>query len=267
MGPVVRGSAGDDTVVVFGIALRLHQGLPATVRAGAEVGPLRTFFVKLANDCLGLDGGLVDRPMSEVDDLLRVAQSPGGAHPAAFVAGVGCGRGVSPANRARQAARAVVDGTCIAAVADALQLPVPARSREPYLEPDVGVVAGLDDSGHPAKGRQASNRGGLGRSKRAGWNRHCGFDCRCRHLELRQTLTACSRDRKAAPGKPRPEHDGGRVNGIAAFRSEQVFSELHWLSSKYASLEAEPKPPGVNACRPHGSRHRKLAAQSEKAGH
>src|SRR5215475_7417557 len=38
--PIVSRSAGDDTVVVGGIALGLHQRLTSTVRTGTEVRPL-----------------------------------------------------------------------------------------------------------------------------------------------------------------------------------------------------------------------------------
>ena len=93
--PIVGGRAGDDAVVIVGVALRFHQGLAAAVGAGAEIGPFGIVAVEGVQDGLGFHGGLVNGAIAEVGDLFGMVERPGRVGAAGVVAGVGGGGGVA----------------------------------------------------------------------------------------------------------------------------------------------------------------------------
>src|SRR6266542_2136837 len=65
----VRRSAGDDAVVIIGIALRLHQRLPPAVRATGEIRALRPVAIERLDDQLGFFGHFVNRAIAVIRNL------------------------------------------------------------------------------------------------------------------------------------------------------------------------------------------------------
>ena len=155
VGPIVGGRAGDDAVVILGVALGFHERLAAAVGAGAEVGALRALAVEGVQDGLGFHGRFVDGAIAEVGDLLGVIERPGGIGAAGMVAGIGGGGGVVVGHGVRQLV--VADGARETAVADALELAVPVGGGHPDFELDIGIGRWLDGSGHAAEGRQVGH--------------------------------------------------------------------------------------------------------------
>jgi hypothetical protein len=135
--PVVGGGSGDDAVEVGGITLSLHKTLPASGGAPAPVGLCGGSIVEGGDDGLGLDGGLVDGAISEVDDLFRVAEGEASVGHGALVTGVGGRDSVALANGACHEAIPGTSGE--AAVADSHKPVVPAGDGHPDLELDRGV--------------------------------------------------------------------------------------------------------------------------------
>src|SRR5215467_10283390 len=74
MGPEVGGRADDDAVKIVWVALRLHQRLATTIRAAIEIGPLRPLTGECCYNRLRLIGSLFERPISEVDNFLRMPE-------------------------------------------------------------------------------------------------------------------------------------------------------------------------------------------------
>ena len=122
MRPEIGGRADDDAVVVVGEALRFHECLPAAVRASAEVRAPGTVAVEGANDRLGLLGRFVDRSIPEVVHLFGVSQGPACVAPRVPI--IRAGGGVALTKPGDQ--RGVQDRPRVAAIASALELPVPA---------------------------------------------------------------------------------------------------------------------------------------------
>jgi hypothetical protein len=89
-----------------------------------------------------------------VDDFLGMPERPLRAR--TRVAGVGRGGGVSPPQRLTE--RTVLDRSRKRAVADLLELAVPAGDRHPDLAPDVGVGRGRDGELDAAERRQVGDR-------------------------------------------------------------------------------------------------------------
>ena len=165
--PIVGGRAGDDAVVILGIALGFHQRLAAAVGARAEVGTLGSLAVEGVQDGLGFHGRFVNGAIAEVGDLLGVVERPGGIDSwRGAVTGVGAGAGVVVADGVGQLVVADVAGE--AAVACALKLAVPVGGRHPDFELDVRVGGRLDDSGHAAERRQVGQGFAAGRREAAG---------------------------------------------------------------------------------------------------
>src|SRR5580704_9987374 len=77
MRPGVGRRADDDAVEIVRVALRLHQGLAATIRTAIEIRPLRPLAGQYCYDGLGLVGRFFERAIAEVDNLLGVTQSEG----------------------------------------------------------------------------------------------------------------------------------------------------------------------------------------------
>ena len=132
---VVPGRAGEDGVEVGGKALRLLEGHAAAAGAAVEVRELRVFAVKRGKRLLALRGGLVHRAVAEVGQLFRMTEREAGM--SAGVSGIG-GRGrVAACERRRE--RAVLDRARPRAIADLLELSVPAGLRQPDLRSNVRV--------------------------------------------------------------------------------------------------------------------------------
>src|SRR5207247_1268681 len=151
---VVRPEVGrcpdDDAIVVVGEALRFHERLPAAVRASAEVGTPGTVAVEGADDRLGPLGRFVARAIPEIDGPFRVSQGPAGV--AARVAIIRPGGSVAAAEPGGQGA--VQDRAREAAIANALELSVPARAWHPDFETDPRGARRRCEARHPAEGRQ-----------------------------------------------------------------------------------------------------------------
>ena len=131
--PVVGRVAGDEAVEVLGIALRLHQTLLAALGAADVVGVLRRLAVIRARNRLAVHGRHVRAAMAEIGDEVRPAEGPRGIERAgADVAGVGARSGITA--RKGQPHRAVADDAGRAAVADHLELAIPAFARHPHFE-------------------------------------------------------------------------------------------------------------------------------------
>ncbi len=70
----IRGSAGNDGVVVFGEALRFLQALAPAGRAAVPIGDARRLTVEGFDDGLRLHRHFVNRAIAEVDQLFWVSQ-------------------------------------------------------------------------------------------------------------------------------------------------------------------------------------------------
>src|SRR5687768_2948978 len=123
MCPIVSGRAGDDAIVIFGVALSFHQGLPATVGARAEVGPLRRVTIECLHNRFPLHRCLVNRAMTVVDDLLGMVERPARVRSPGLMS---CIRGGGSVAFAYCAAKtAVADSARESSVADAEEFSVP----------------------------------------------------------------------------------------------------------------------------------------------
>ena len=76
VGPVVGGSAGDDTVEVVGKPLRFHEGLAAAVRTTDEVAAGGRSAVEGLHDGARLQCGFMHRAVAEIDQLFRDGRWP-----------------------------------------------------------------------------------------------------------------------------------------------------------------------------------------------
>src|SRR5579871_1124515 len=151
MRPEICRRSGDDAVIVFGISLRLHQGLATAVGAACKISLLRIFSVKGMNDGFGLYGHLVDAAISEIDDLLLMSQRPGSIRGTPTMSGVGRCRGIAAPHCAHQ--RWICDGAGEPTIALALVLAVPSASRHPDLHLDAGIGSRLYLGGNTTKCR------------------------------------------------------------------------------------------------------------------
>src|SRR5207249_226215 len=219
---VVRPEVGrcpdDDAIVVVGEALRFHERLPAAVRASAEVGTPGTVAVDGADDRLGPLGRFVDRAIPEIDDPFRVSQGPAGV--AARVAIIRPGGSVAAAEPGGQGA--VQDRAREAAIANALELSVPARAWHPDFETDPRGARRRCEARHPAEGRQivddlptrcAEGAGGDGLGHR---------DRRVRHRKSAEALAGRrGRRRRARDDRREQTHD----------ENENAEVTTHWIPS------------------------------------
>ena len=101
--PGIRGRTGEDSVVVLGKALRLHQCLAASVGARVEVGLLDRVAVISLDHVLGPQRGQVNGAPTKILDLFRVVQRPARVLGAALVARIGAGGSEPAAEIAGQA--------------------------------------------------------------------------------------------------------------------------------------------------------------------
>src|SRR5438309_9937590 len=91
MRPIICWGAGQNAVVIVGIALGFHQGLAAAIGTVCEIGMLGSVSVE------GLHGGFaegrhfVNGAVGEIDNFFGMAERPGGVGATCGVAGVGGG--------------------------------------------------------------------------------------------------------------------------------------------------------------------------------
>src|ERR1700677_3505930 len=133
--PGVGGSAGEDSVVVFGKALRFHQRFAPAVGTGVEVRGLWGLAVVSLNHVFGPLRGQVDGAPAEVGNLFRMAVGPTGIFAICLVAGIGARGGVAAAQVDGQ--RWVSDGSGKSAIANAEKALVPLFFRQPDFESNV----------------------------------------------------------------------------------------------------------------------------------
>ena len=151
VGAVVAGIAGDDAVVVGGVALRRRQRLMAAGRAAGEIGIAWARAEQRRRDLLGRHRALVHRTAAApIDDRLGMADAE--LQVAALVAGVGRDHDVAGAHALRHLG--VVDAVVVGAVADRLQPPAPAAERQPDLEADLRAGHRRGRAQHAAERRQ-----------------------------------------------------------------------------------------------------------------
>ena len=124
-------------------------------------------------------GHLMDRAVSEVDELLRTLH-PGAAAP--FVAGIRGGGGIAQAEAVCQ--RVLVDRSVPAAIPDRLEPAVPAGCGQPDFDLDIGVGGRFQRRLNPAECGQIAERGA---SAPAGspWRRECAGGHRLRSRNRR----------------------------------------------------------------------------------
>ena len=151
MGCVVSGRAGDDAVVVLREALSLGERLPAARGAAVEIGTLRGASVVGSRDGFSCAGHFKHRTLGEVLHLFGVAGNE--CRAVAGVPGIGAGGGVSRGNGSRH--RAIADGTGPRAITDRLEFSVPAGSRQPDFDLDLGVLHRPECGRNPAECGQA----------------------------------------------------------------------------------------------------------------
>ena len=112
--------AGDDAVKIVRENLRGFQSLPSSGGAAIEVREFCVVTIKRIDQTLAFDRRFMNCPGPEVDALIGIL------HPdacASFMAGIGRGRRISPAESGRQGI--VVDIAIPAAVSDHFEFPIP----------------------------------------------------------------------------------------------------------------------------------------------
>src|SRR5215472_12961578 len=95
MCPIIRGSAGENAVVIGGKTLRFHESLAAAVRTGREVGVFRRVAIEGLGGSFSDGGHLVNGAVTEIDDFFGMAESPSGVAGAGRMTGVSGGRSVA----------------------------------------------------------------------------------------------------------------------------------------------------------------------------
>src|SRR6516225_7398802 len=152
MCPIIRGSAGEDAVVVAGKTLRFHESLTAAVRTGCEIGVFRRVAVEGLGGGFADGGHLVNGAVTEVDDFFGMAESPCGVASAGSMTGVSGGRSVAPRHGESQCTPVNFSGE--AAIAQSAEFAVPAARGHPDFNFDFGVGRRLGNCADPAKRRK-----------------------------------------------------------------------------------------------------------------
>ena len=134
-GPVSR-RARDDAIEVLGEHLRFLESLPSSRRTTVPIRSPGRLSIEGPDDGFGFDRHLVFGAPGEIDQLFGMPERKAAA--GRGMAGVGRGRGVSGLEGSRH--QGIVERPGPAAVADDLQLPVPARHGKPDLDPDIRIV-------------------------------------------------------------------------------------------------------------------------------
>jgi len=86
--PIARGSAGKDSVKVFGIPLCFHQSLAAAIGTSGKIAQRRVAAIESADDRFGLNARFMYRTIAEIDELFGMTDGPGRTS-APFVAVIG----------------------------------------------------------------------------------------------------------------------------------------------------------------------------------
>src|SRR5262249_25636851 len=102
MGPIVCGSAGKDSIKVFWISLRLHESFAAPIGATGEIAQRRIAARQSSDDGFRLNARFVHRPVTKINQLLRMPDGPGRTK-SAFVTVVCCSGGVPTTQRVNHA--------------------------------------------------------------------------------------------------------------------------------------------------------------------
>jgi hypothetical protein len=103
------------------------------------------------------------------------------------VSGVGCGGGVASPQIVGESG--IDDGTGESAIADAKEFSIPARNRQPYLEPNVGIAGRTDHSCETTKGRKFVERTAVRRHETSRRHGLGGGDGRIRKAYAGETGT------------------------------------------------------------------------------
>src|ERR1700745_437657 len=99
MGPIICWRAGDDPVEVPGVSLRLHQRFAAAIGTAHEVGATSATRLECHDNIFGNVGSFLERSITEIDHLLRVAYSPRCVDATALMAIIGPRYRVTSAKR------------------------------------------------------------------------------------------------------------------------------------------------------------------------
>src|SRR5437879_978004 len=151
MRPEIGGCSGDDAVVISRKALRFFESLPAARRASIPVRMFGSISIIGGEDGLNLDGHLMDRSISEINDLLGMAGDEACISNPTFVPGICRRSGIAPSKRVPH--EGIPDFSRPAAIPDAHELAVPTRRRHPHFKLDVGILRRFDFSGDAAERR------------------------------------------------------------------------------------------------------------------
>src|SRR5438552_1692003 len=85
---IARGSAGKDSVKVFGIALGFHQSLAPAIGTSGKIAQRGVAAIESADDRFGLNARFMYRTIAEIDELFGMTNGPGRT-PTPFVAVIG----------------------------------------------------------------------------------------------------------------------------------------------------------------------------------
>ncbi len=154
MGLEIGGSAVDDAVEIGRELLRFLQPLTAAGGAAIPIRIARTGAIELLGDGFRRDGHVMHGAVGEIGELFRMTHRE--ARAAANVACVGARCGESPFDAVGE--RTVAHGAVPTAVADGLEIVVPAGCRKPNFDLDVGVRGWLQGRHHAAELRQGFER-------------------------------------------------------------------------------------------------------------
>src|SRR5205807_6966178 len=129
------GSAGQDAVVIGGIALGFHQCLAAAVRTAKKIRKTRSVGKARLDDLLGDFGHDMDGAVAEVRDLFGMAEGPCCVDGSSRVSRVGAGGSVAGEDGSGE--MGVVEFAGEASVAVGLKFSVPIFGGEPDFDQDV----------------------------------------------------------------------------------------------------------------------------------
>src|SRR5881394_194564 len=193
MRPVVRWCSGNDPYEIFRITLRLHESLTPAIGTTIEIAESQLPTKKGAQYGLRLNTCFVDGAITEIDQLFRMADSPGGARHLAHMTVIGCGHGITSLKRTYQSGS--IDGTCPTPITHLQVFAIPSGDRQPDFHSNLGILRGTRDRPHLTSLRGHS---GVGVSKdRRLWDRTLRNDCRrsyggMRQVEIHQVSTRWS---------------------------------------------------------------------------
>src|SRR5260370_6331347 len=121
--------AGEDSVEVFRIPLRFHEGFTSTFGTAVEIGIAGSLLVEGVDDLLRLEVCFMNRAITEILNLFRAVHGPSRVGSFAFVAIVGAGRRESLFQFA--AKRVDIDRSRQSAISHLLEFLIPALRWHP----------------------------------------------------------------------------------------------------------------------------------------